>query len=241
MSKVKYSRFDTVEELKNFEVVSDKVSDKYVPIFTSDIIEILSPEYVLDYGEKFSNSNTQHSVFLYNKQDNSSIVISNSYDRSLAFSLHLISNSVRVPLDLDRQIHIGHNAASLVEGFKADKQEVFEAIEHAKDVIIKLRQTNIPDYVKEEVTSIVFADKIKQKRFIELDLIVSEKYETCYSFINEVTSRYIKGEYNLVVTAANEDGEKIQKGRKLTNRFDKLKITNAVYKYLSKELPELFV
>ena len=243
MAKTLYSTFDTIKELKAFEVISSGVSEKYVPIFTSEIIEILSPEFKFVSGEKYYNFNSAHTVFLEDTKG-TRIAISNSYDRTRAFSAYLISEEMRIPLNLDRQIHLGSEAAVLVENFKLNKPEFFVAIEHAKEIVGKLKTTNIPEYLKEEIVTYVFDKPLKRKGVVELDLVIAETdyYNTCYGFINTVIGRYVKGDYNLVVESkTHKDGEIIRKGIKLSSRFIKLQVTNAVYNYLAEELPELFI
>ena len=241
MSKTKFATFSTIEELKAFELVDTNVSDKYVPIYTSEIIEILEPEFKFVGGEKYYNFNSAHTVFL-ESENGIRIAISNSFDRTRAFSAFLIADEIRIPLDLDRQIHLGSEAAALTENFRDNKPEFFVAIEHATAVVRKLKTTNIPQYVKDEVTEIVFAATKKRKGFIELDLNIADNYNTCFTFINSCIYRYIKGEYNVVLESKSSlDGEVIRKGSKLSSRFVKLQLTNEVYSYLAEELPELFI
>jgi len=240
MAVTKYSTFDTIEELEAFEVIAGNVSEKYVPIYTSEIIKILEPEFKFVSGEKYYNFNSAHTVFLENT-DGTKIAISNSYDRTRAFSAFLVHDEIRIPLNLDRQIHLGGEAALLTENFRENKNEFFIAIEHAKRVVKNLQDTEIPEDLKEEIVDIVYAIPKGRKAFIELDLIIADNYKSVYSFINTCISRYISGEYNLVLEAKNKDGELIRKGSKLTSRFVKLQVTNAIYTHLFKTMPELFI
>ena len=241
MAKTKFATFNTIEELKAFETVTGNVSKKYVPIYTSEIIEILAPEFHFVSGEKYYNFNSAHTVFL-ESENGIKIAISNSFDRTRAFSAFLIADEVRIPLNLDRQIHLGQEAAALTENFKANKPEFFVAIEHATAIVRKLKTTNIPQYVKDEVQEIVFAATKKRKGFLELDLNIADNYDNCYTYINTCISRYVKGEYNVVIESkSHKDGEVIRKGVKLGSRFVKLQVTNEVYTYLSTEMPELFI
>jgi len=241
MAKTKLALFNSISELTSFENVSGNVSDKYVPIYTSEIIKILEPEFKFVSGEKYCNFNSQHSVFLENDTGDT-IIITNSYDRTRAFSASLIADEIRIPLNLDKQIHLGSEAAALTENFKENKVEFFKAIEHAKDVIRNLKSTNIPDYIKEVVIEKVFAKPLARKGFLELDLTISDNYVTCFTFINSAITRYVNGEYNIALTSKTHvDGEVIRKGVKTNSRFIKLQITNEIYSYLKDEIPELFI
>lgn len=236
--KTRFAHFDNVDALNHIEKVSPKVSDKYVPIFTSKVIQNLSPEFEFKSGLKFSNANSQHMVYL--KYDNQTdIAIANSFDRSRAFSVHLVSNNIHIPLDLDRQIHVGEHAASLTENFKINKSEVVDAIKHAKSIVFKLQRTPAIDRIKTDIINIVFDTPMKRKGFAELDFKIDRDVKTVYTYINAAVDTYIKGEYHIALEKNGKDI--IRKGVKINSRFKKICIMNSIYKYIEKELPEVLI
>ncbi len=238
MSKVQI--FNTVGELEEFEYVDSKVSAKYVAIYSSQIIKDLAPEWSFVEGTRFWKRNTAHSVLLENKEGDR-ISITNSYDRSAAFSLHyLVKGGIRIPLNLDRQVHIGKNAASLVEDLTLNKDELAIAVKQAKTLVLKMKDTRINDRFKPEIIDIVFSNIVERKDFLELDLTIGDEYTTVYSYITTVVERFFAGHYNYVVKLKSGE-EKIRKGKVNTNRFSKLYRTNKLYQHLLEKHLELFM
>lgn len=225
-------------ELETFENVSPKVSNKYVPIYTSEIVRDLAPEYTFVEAVRYCTYNTMHSVLLKNDEGDA-IVIDNSYDRTRAFSLHYSIGKFNIPLNLERQVHIGENAKHLVEDLTLNKADIKVAIENAKIIAQNLKETHIIDKFKTDIINIVFKQITSRKNFVELDLDIADSYDNFFDFINTVVDRYYKGEYHIVKKTAK--GESIKKGRVIKSRFSKLKITNKIHKYLVESAIELFV
>lgn len=235
--KNKYLYFTDVNKLKEFEKVSDRVSDRYVPIYTSEVVKNLSPEFDFVSGTKFSNSCTQHMVHL--NIGSSNISISNSYDRSKSFSLYLVSHNVQIPLNLEKQVHIGQNASRLTADFKLNKPDILEAIKNAEQTINTLKNTKIVDRIKSKLQNIVFATPMLRKGFSELD-VKSLDNISVYEYINDMINTYICGDYHVVVK--NKYGQNVvRKGRVVKSKFTKVVIMNRVFKYINSELPELSI
>lgn len=228
-------KFTTIEKLKGFEKIDKKCSAKYVPIYSSRIIKNLSPEYSFTIGQKYTASRSTHAIYLQN-EDNDTIQIENSYDRSRAFSLRFVDSNITIPLDLNRVIHTGFNAQNLVENLLEDKDELNTALEHAKTTVRYLKDTKIPKSFKKKVLEVVFEDKQKLKTTKEIDITIASSYNTFYDYIDTVVGRYLEGQYLIV----NQKG-KTRKGLRLKNRFKRLDVTNKVYKLLVQENPEIFI
>ena len=238
MAKSKVRIITDQNELEIFENVSPKVSAKYVPIYTSEVVRDLAPEFKFVEGVRYCSYNTMHSVLLKN-EDGDVIVMDNSYDRSRAFSLYFSVGKFNIPLNLDRQIHIGENARHLVEDLTLNKKDIQKAIEDAKTIARNFKDTHIIDDFKKEIIDIVFKQVKSRKNFVELDLIIADGYDNFFDFINTVIDRYYKGQYHVVKKTAK--GERIHKGRVIKSRFGRLQISNNVYKHLAKNHIELFV
>ncbi len=139
--------FKDINTLKAFEIVSSNVSKQYVPVYTSEIIDELSPTFKFIEGVRYHACNSVHSVTLQNKEGDI-ISIDNSYDRSRAFSLRLNYGQLTIPLDLDRVIHRGESAQLLADELLLDKEILFKAIKNAKTVGLSLKESKIPESFK---------------------------------------------------------------------------------------------
>ena len=107
----------TVKDIKKFENISPRVSEKYAPIFSTDLIKILAPEFKLVKAQRTSSGSTGHYVDMINDKKET-IRIYNSYDRTLSFRMSLVSGKYSIDLGTNRVIHRGETASTLTETFK---------------------------------------------------------------------------------------------------------------------------
>jgi hypothetical protein len=232
MAQYKSLIIENLEELRKLEKVSPEVSEQYVPIYTTKIIEELTPEFeVVNILRVFAGRN-RHEVTLRRGDDY--VVIENSYDRSRSFRLSFLSKGILIPLDLEKIIHRGENAKNLTEDILVNKDKVIEALENAKTIVETLRSAPITKKHKKEILNIVFERFIKKG--YEIDITIADSYKNFFDYIGTVVERYIDGDY--YYEGANN---KVRKGRKVKSRFLQLSITNKVYNYLKETHPAVFI
>jgi len=231
---------NTKEEVKALEIIDENVSEKYVPIYTSEIIEHLEPEFSFKYGVKYYNFNSAHSVYLDYK--GATISIENSYDRSRAFSFKYNDNGFIIPLNLNRKLHIGEQAKIIVDNISVNKDELIDAIENAKSAVEKLKHTPVRDDFKIAVRDIVFKQPMSKDNFVELvDWNVSEIYKNVYDYTNAMIKKYEEGDYFVKLKSKKTGNIELKAGRKSSSAFLKLQMTNAIYKYIKEAFPEVFI
>lgn len=230
-------QLDTIEQVASTEVVSDKVSEKYVPIFTTSIIDIMTPEFKFSHGIQYCKSTSLHTVYLTNGED--TIAVTNSYDRTSALRFSFMLDGLHIPLNLEYQKHIGQNASSLVEDLEAYKPAILEALELAKIAEKNLKATHIPESFKKVIKDEIFKDTMKNKNFVRLELNIGESYDTFYKYIDTIVNRFNEGDY--FVTSFSNNGTKTRNGMKIKSRFRKLQVVNKINKLLLEEYPEIFV
>jgi hypothetical protein len=238
MSTNKVNQIKSIEDLKKLEVVSSNVSEKYVPIYTSQIIEELSPEFEFVRATKYFPGGTRHEAVLRTTLFNENgdfILIENSYDRSRSFRLSFLNNGILIPLNLEKIVHRGENAQNLANDLLVNKDEVLAALENAKKIVAYFKSTKISKKLKKEIFEIVF-EKHLEKRY-EVDVTIADSYDTIFKYIETIVDRYINGEYFI----ANKSTNKIRKGTKIKSRFTQMNLTNKIYKYLKDNFPAIFI
>jgi len=247
MAKIDSPYIETREALGKFEQTSlaepkrndplTGVSKKYVPILSTEIVDILAPEFEFTQGVRYYNYNSAHSIHFEYKGNH--IALENSYDRSRAFSFKLLSNWIALPLDLERQIHLGENAKALTPNFKINKSEISEAISTARTIVNKLKSVSARPEFKAEIENIVFKTIKERKGFLDITFEVGSQYDTVYKYINEICDTYINGHYIYREVVNGET--KNRKARKSNSNFMRLQMTNKVYAYLYENYIEAFI
>ncbi len=230
----------SIDELAKFEIVSPNVSEKYVPIFTSDIIEILAPEFEFDYGLRFVTGSTKHFVDLVS--DEGILRIYNSYDRTLAFRMSYIADGMSVDLGVDRVIHMGQNAKELVEKIRDHKDDILTAFATAKLIVSKLSDTPITKELAEKISDEIFYWDTKKKgfqgydNFIDMFLAEDSKVElSVFTYIQRSIKEYLDGNYTYVINGTKKNGRKTK--AILTKVYMEKRILNV----LEEEFLEYFI
>jgi len=241
---------NSIEDVEGIERVSN-VSEKYVPIYTSDFIRVLEPEFKFLYGKKFGGVSSKHYVVLENK-DGDRIVVYNSFDRTLAFSVQLISDEIQFSiLDEKRVIHIGERARLIgdTDYLKEIKESILKSIPNRKLLFNKLKNTEIQPDIQKAINDVIAKDKIyHMNRKKECDykyinpvdsiaktLKENGKKMSTYDYINLSIKNFLDGNYEI------EGCGEIKKGRKNKSVFYKINTINRISKMIEKDFIEYLV
>ncbi len=231
--------FQSTEDLQNIEHVDSRVSKKYVPIFTTEIIEILSPEWEFIGGKQFVKGLSKHYVDLTN-DDGDLIRIYNSYDRSLALSVSLVSDGLGIDLGVDRLIHIGHKAKEFTEDLKLFKDDIAKGIVTAKKIDAFLKTAKVTPRIQKEISNIIYRKEADRKGFQSytnyVDVLVEKKsIKNIKAYILKSLELYYDGEYTITVSGVKKDGRKTKSYLRI------IADENRIYTYLEENFPEYFI
>ena len=226
----------TIQDVQKIEEVSPFVSEKYVPIFTSDVIKVLEPEFKFVRGYKWYKTTSQHYVELKHGED--TIRIYNSFDRSTAFRMFL-QGDVAIDLGVDRLVHMGSKAVNFKDELIASKQDIVDAIKKAKEGMAQLGKVQVTPELQKEISDVVFAEDIKKKGFQSYsnstDILVEKKGMSVLSYIKSSVANYIKGTYTVTNSGTKKEGTEKRAA------FTKITLEGKVNKYLVEKFPELFL
>jgi len=234
MRKVKI--LETLKDVKALEVVSSNVSDKYVPIYTSELIKILQPEFQFEQGVSLSRKTSQHYVDLTHGED--TLRIFNSYDRTFALRMAYVGTGIPVDLGVDRLIHIGKKAKTFIEDTKTHKDEIVDAIKTAKKIDTYLGVNKVIPKMAKGISDIIFNNITSKEGFQSyvnyIDLLVP-KGLTIKSYINQSIIKYNNGDYNYTVAGTKKTG--LKKG----SAFNKIVLEKQIMDFLTDEYIELMI
>ena len=258
-------KFELTEKtLRNIERPSANVSDKYVPIYTSHIVEALKPEFSFDYGYQFGKTSSKHYVQLKNK-DQDVIRVYNSFDRTFALRIYFISDDLQFPLvDQGRVVHIGEKARN-VEDLKELKAEILKSIPAIKELKAKLQDekvTKLDTEIIKEINKIIPEDvlyrteynirnrKGDKKSDLKLEFVnyvdtVAKKAQengkplSLYNYINLSVRNYVDGNYGIKQTYKGV--ETLKGGRKIVSPFTRTRTLFRINNQLQEVLPEYFI
>jgi len=252
MSKRNFS-LNTIKDVKAVEKVDANVSKRYVPIYTTTLIKALSPEFEFVGGLKFGKNTTRHYVDLVNKNGDR-IRVYNSFDRTAAFRVYLISDDIQFNLiDNDRVIHVGDKAKSL-EDIKDVKEAIVNAIPNIKTLKTKLQNQNIKvdseiaQYIRDAVSKDALYHYKRSKKdenyeFVNYtDTVVEKANEkgntiSIYNYINLSIKNFIDGNFGYKNTKTGI----IHGGRKVNSALNKATILNNISKVIEEKLPEYLI
>jgi len=227
------------EEVKLIEHVNENVSDKYVPIFTSELIDLLEPEFQFDSGMRVKQTETGHYVDL--KKANDTIRIYNSFDRSMALRVHLVSDGISIPLGIDRLIHRGEKASNFQEEFKAAKQDILDAVIVAKTFKDHLDNTIATKEIAKAITESIFVMGSRKKDNKDItdivnyaDLLLDQNISVS-KYINISIRSYLKGEYNYTKNDVK------MSGKPKRSVLGIIHLENRLVKTLEEKFPEYFL
>jgi len=235
----KVIRLETTEDVKMIETVSKRVSKKYVPIMSTELIALMEPEFKFVGGTQIRKGSTKHYIDLDSGDDH--LRIYNSYDRTMALRVNLVSDGMVIPLGVDRLVHIGQKAKDFTVEFTEAKDEIKEAIKTAKLTDFFLKDNVITVELAKTLTEAIFqhgtGKKINQgitdiRNFT--DILIDQKI-SIKKYITLSVRAFLTGEYTYI-----KNGKKLN-GRKKEGIMRKVKIENRVIKALTDEYPEYFL
>jgi hypothetical protein len=237
MKRVTPEYYNTPEEIKKFEVLSPKCSKIYAPIYSSDIVKILEPEYKMTTACKWYKNSTKHYVDLENGNDK--IRIYNSYDRTLSFRMGLVSDGFSVDLGAHRVVHKGQTAKELTEEIRKHKTTILNSVETAKELIQKFKDNKVTPAIAKAISDTVFDTHIKKKGFQEYtnyaDTLVELNDISIYTYITATVNNYLKGEYTVTVNGKKKNG------REVKSVLSKMNLEIKIMKTLQDEFIEYFL
>ena len=244
IGKMRYLESTDVELLKSFEVVSETVSKKYVPIFSSEIVEAMEPEFEFLGFKKYFGKRTPHSFTLRNTETGEIIKIFNSYDGTMALRMFYVDGDLPIDLGVDRLIHRGNKAKDFKESIEDAKFAIIDAVETAKTLNQVLESTKVTKKQQKRITEVVFSRIIKRKDVNEVtnyvDVLVETAGERDHEFsikqyILGSIQEFIGGNYTYV-----QNGTK-KNGRKINSAFGRVEIENDVVKMIEDEFVEVML
>ena len=237
---VKSTPLENVADVKAIENVSENVSERYVPIYSTELIEALAPEFEFQNGLKFRPGSNAHYID-FKGRDGEHLRIYNSYDRSMAIRVDMISEGVSIPLGIDRLIHLGKKAEHFKEDFTEAKKDIIEAVATGQEIDMFLKNTVAVAPITEKITKAVFKigrTKEQEAKITEVnnytDLLL-EKGISLKVYLNKTINSFIKGEYTYI-----SDGVK-RNGTRRDSMLQKLQCENRVMTLLKEENIEVFL
>lgn len=240
----------SIEDVERIEKLGN-VSERYVPIYTSELIKFLEPEFKFVSGYKFGGVSSKHYVILEN-EDGDKIKIYNSFDRSFALRIYLASGDVHFSvLDDYRVIHVGEKARLLgdKDHLKDIKESILKGIPVKKMMINKLKTVEVQEDIQEAINKLIAKDKIYHmnrkkecdyKYINPVDEIVKKLKEngkkmSIYDYINLSITNFLDGNYEI------EGCGEIKKGRKNKSVFYKVQTINKISQMIEKDFIEYLV
>jgi len=225
----------TVEDVAKYENISGGASDKYVPIYTTDLINMLAPEFKFDHGEQVLGRSNAHYVDLVNDEGDR-IRILNSFDRSLALRISLVSEGVLIPLGVERLVHIGTKAKGFTDEVAESRQEIFEAVAVAKKFEMFLKNTPITEDVAKDISREIFTHGKDAKKITEIvnyvDLIDGLDIQR---YINLSIRGFLTGNYTYMKDAVKAVG------KKKNSVLGRIQIENRIVALFTAKYPEYFL
>ena len=226
------------DELDALQVPDESVSDKYVLLKSTDIIDALSPEFEVQDIQQWNVTNSLHTVTLYNKENDLTIAFENAFSGKNAFYMRL-SEDLHIPLNFGRQVHSGSPASTMVEHFQDAKLDIIQAAVDAKDVYQKLKTTNIPQFIKDDIEKLVFGHILPRKNFIAMIYDDQREHNTFAEYINFIINAQANSAF--VVEMSGKNGTTLKSVKVPLNKFDGVYLQQKIYKYIKKELPMTFI
>ena len=230
------------QDVENIENIDANVSEKYVPVYSTELIDILAPEFEFKGGLLFHPGSTKHSLHFTTK-DGDDLVIYNSYDRRLALGFYLKTGEFNVDVGVDRLIHMGQRAKDFAQALQDSKADILKNIKNTKTMMYTLAQEDIDTTIAANITNIVFGTKLYKGRertpsgvqIVNPADYLIEKEISVKAYIDLTLKNFYEGNYTYL-----QNGVK-KIGRPTKQLFQKVTIQNKLVKYLKEVYPELFL
>jgi len=236
------------KDVENIEHIDPNVSDKYVPVYSTELIDILAPEFEFKGGTLFHPGSTKHSLHFVTK-DGDDLVIYNSYDRRLALGFYLKTGDFNVDVGVDRLIHMGQRAKDFAEALENSKADILKNIKNTKTMMYTLAKEEVDATIAANITNIVFGSKLFEGRErkatgvqivnpADMLLEIKEAKDQTVSvkgYIDLTLRNFYEGNYTYLVNGVKKVG------RPTKQLFQKVTIQNKLVKFLKETYPELFL
>jgi len=253
--KLQPQKIISIDQIKMFETPTG-VSDKYIPIYTSELIKFLEPEFNFESGIKIGK--TSHYIDLIKFDKSERIRIYNSFDGSLALRIYLISDDLHLNIiDNDRIIHRGERAKNITAQNEKTLQEIKDSIlsiiPNTKMLVSNLKNikidinSEIVKEIKKVFTECKLSKQYKQGKthfeFVNyVDIIAKKAKEnnnplSIYQYINLNLKNFFDGNYGIKDIKTGN----VKSGRKMNSAFGKLIIINKINKMIIEKLPEYYI
>lgn len=215
----------SIEDIKNLENVSSRVSEKYVPIKTSALVDHLK-DFHFTKGSKYRRGSSAHWVKMNPKKSSDiNVYIENSFDRTLSFRVRFeYENFIFGKI---RQNHIGQNAIDIRENFKDFTKSYSQALDTFE--IMSNRSLSINEM--ESIAEIIITTRgnvFKNVQGIEYS-------GSMLQFIVKLMNDVKEGELQYF----NRKGQ-LKQLRKIKSQMKMIDISSKLWKYISNKYPELY-
>lgn len=217
-------RLNSMEEIQSLEKVSPRVSDKYVPMKTSALVNQLQPEYTFSHGSKFRPGSSGHYVIM-TKGESIDLMIVNSFDRSAALSMRFNYNGFI--FGNIRQVHMGESAKELI----GSADEIASWYKNAQRTLNSLQTYKMPEKDLKIIADIVFKTRGVKDKVVN----VNYNQKNTLDFILHLISGIQSG------TFIKETKRGLKVVRELKNQKKLIKINYRIWKYLEENNPELYI
>jgi len=238
--------FTNPDELKVLEHVDARASEKYVAIYSTELIKLLAPEFTFVEAfqlvpNRVGKIRSAHYFDMISADGNSHLRFFNSYDRSLALRVSLVADGIMIPLGVDRLVHIGHRAQSFTEDIVDIKKEMLEAAKVAKNINNFMTATPATEDIAKVISKTILFSSLptkEQKRVTEINNfteLLLEKGISLKDYMKKSINSFLRGDFVILM-----DGKKVN-SRQRRNIPLRLKIENRVMRVLEAEYPEVFL
>jgi len=212
-----------LDYIKKLESLTNETKS-YIPIKTTDIIEMLKSEF--DVGIIHSVSRTYHTVNFHRNDD--AIVLENSYRKERAFMLSLFIGGMYIPLGLERVIHRGERAHEVNQ---LDAATIIEAIDSRKNSMVKMKEAPVTKSIEDRIMKMIFGNRKIDLKETENEL----SRDNLFNFLERVLLIHRAGNYLIIRS------DKVRKGRVRKNMRYLIKLSNKLYKTIKEEYPFIFI
>lgn len=212
--------FKSRKELERFERISSRVSKKYVPIYSTKLVESLEPQFKYIGVNPYSRTGNNGSRHYITMSCGESLLlrIENSFDGTLALRISFQYNNF--VFGFIRQVHIGKNAIDM-----STTNEISEIYKSALKYVDTLSAIK---FTKEEQLQII--EIVAKERGISIARLNNpEQYTDDNLSAIDFIEKILEIVYN----------QGVKMSKPLKNDFCKMKVSKKIYKFLDETYPEL--
>jgi len=229
--KLAFSNIKTIEDIKRFERISTRVSSKYVPIYTSNLVESLSEGFSIISGSIYRYTSNAHYIVLgSNKNDKLKLYIDNSFDRTVALRISFMYKNLI--FGFIKQVHMGESASDISHNYDS----VSELYIKASSFIDTLSKYQLDEEDRQVIVEQLFKERgIPLNRVVEESIFKFKESETTLEYFDRIIGLLMSGEFQINSTKG------IKLARASKSQFLKISMNKRIYTYLTKHNPELAI